>query len=428
MRTAVVALVLASFSVALAADPAKTHTGLEKTKHFDIRYRPDSRAGAAVDRVAVLAERDFADMCRQLEFTPDGRFTIYLHDDVAEVASFFGPGVGGASYDRTTNIPFDNDQTRYHELAHLVTVRLPKTGDEPRNMFFPDGMANALLTYVHGVHVHAVAKFYRMRKKLPPLEEMAEGDFYAWLAAQKGFNGYDVAASWLRYLIDTYGVAKVKRYYTGTTPRKAFGAGRDKIEKAWHKALDAFEMRKEVEILLGQRNGEYVQFGPIPADILGKESDWRSLMKEKLAPRDGTKWTAGGDGISAGGAGGWHVCALGTKKYGDCAVRAKIRTAGKFIGVQLQLGDKAAAMLNWDALYVWTGDTTGASARIDRKRLPVDAEIDLLIVRRENRLEVYVDGHRAAAGLVDAAAHTIGIGFHSGSKVTFSEVRVREVK
>jgi hypothetical protein len=257
---------------------------------------------------------------------------------------------------------------------------------------------------------------------------MAEGDFYAWLRTRPGFNGYDVAASWFRYLLDTHGAEKVKRYYTGTSPKKAFGVGRKQIEKAWHGMLDAYPMRREVEILLAQRNGETLKFGAIPAAILGKDSDWRSLMKEKLAPRDGTKWTAGAEGISAGGDGGWHVCELGAKKYGDCAVRATIRTEGKFTGVGIQLGDGCAAMQNWDALYVWTGAQTGASARNPESRLPADTGIDLLLVRRGDRMEVWIDGSRVAAGRVDASPHAIGLAFHSGAKVTFREVRVREFR
>jgi len=428
MRALAVVLVVASISIARAADPADTFTGHVKTEHYDVRYRPESRAGAAADRVAAMAERDFADICAKLEFKPEGKFTIFVHDDVAEVASFFGSGVAGASYGRTTNIPYDNDQTRYHELAHLVTARLPKSGDEPRNMFFPDGMANALLTYVHGVHVHAVAKYYRSRNRLPPLGEMAEGDFYAWLHGRQGFDGYDVAASWFRYLLDTYGAAKVKSYYGGTSAKKAFGAGRKEVEKAWHEMLDAWPMRREVEILLAQRNGETLKFDAVPAEVLGEESDWRSLMKERLAPRDDTKWTAGEEGLSAGGAGGWHVCELGAKKYGNCAVRATIRTEGKFTGVGIQLGDRAAAMQNWDALYVWTGDATGASGRNDASRLPADAEMDVLVVRRGDRLEVWIDGYRAVAGTVDRSPHAVALAFHSGARVTFSEVRVREFR
>jgi len=431
MRTIAFALIFALLPVALGASPAKTHTALEKTVHFDIRSRPGSRAGAAVDRVAVMAERDLADICRQLEFTPEGRFTIYLYDDVPELQLILGRPVGGLSAGRTTHIPHDNDQTRYHELTHLVTALLPKAGDEPRNMFFPDGLANALLTWVHGVHVHAVAKFYRTRKKLPGLKEVAEGDFYAWLEARRGFNGYDVAASWFRFLLDTYGIENVKRYYAGMPAKKAFGIERKKIEKAWHAALDAFPMRKEVEILLARRNGESARFTPletapdrrIPKEILGKKSDWRSLTKEKLRPRDGTTWKREGNGITASGPGGWHVCELGTRKYGNCMIRAKIRTEGRLTGVQIQLGDKAAAMLNWDALYIWRGESATGGSTEDR--LPESGEVDLLIIRRGHRLEAWVDGHRAASGTVDDTPHPIGIGFHTGGKVTFSDIRVR---
>jgi len=434
MRTIAVALVLTALSVAYGANAARTHTGLEKTKHFDIRYRPGSRAGAAVDRVAFMAERDFAHICRQLEFTPEGRFTIWLYDNASELQLFVGRPVGGVTSGRDTHIPWDNDQTRYHEMVHLVSANFPKAGDEPRNMFFPEGISNALLTYVHGVHVHAVAKFYRMRKKLPALSEIADGDFYAWQDARPGFNGYDVAGSWFRYLLDTYGAAEVKQYCAGMPAKKAFSVDRAKIEKAWHKALDAFPMRKEVETLLAMRDGEAGRFTRyeadpdklIPKELLGKKSEWRSLMKEKLRPRDDTKWTRGKDGITAGGQGGWHVCELGTKKYGDCIVRAKIRTEGRPTGVQLQLGDGCAVMLNWNALYIWRN--VGGTGVNDLDRVPTNGEVDLMIVRRDGRLEAWVDGYRSAAGPVDVTPHAIGIGFHTAAKVTFRDVRVRELK
>jgi len=190
----------------------------------------------------------------------------------------------------------------------------------------------------------------------------------------------------------------------------------------------------EVEILLALRSGEAARFSRvetdpdklIPAEILGKASDWRSLMQEELAPRDDTTWTREGDGITASGPGGWHVVELGTKKYGDCVVRAKIRTEGRLTGVTIQLGEKCAAMLNWDAVYVWIGE--GATARNVQDRLAPDAEVDLMIVRRGDRLEVWVDGYRAAEGAADKTPRPVGIGFHTGGKVTFRDVRVRELK
>jgi hypothetical protein len=44
--------------LAAAQDASKVLTGVEKTAHFEIRFRPGSRAEASVDRVAALVEGD----------------------------------------------------------------------------------------------------------------------------------------------------------------------------------------------------------------------------------------------------------------------------------------------------------------------------------------------------------------------------------
>ena len=53
MKARLAALViLCSAPGAGAQDPAAVLTGSERTKHFEIRYRPGSRSEASVDRVA----------------------------------------------------------------------------------------------------------------------------------------------------------------------------------------------------------------------------------------------------------------------------------------------------------------------------------------------------------------------------------------
>ena len=45
----------------------------------------------------------------------------------------------------------------------MLAVQLPDEGAEARNLFFAEGLSNALLEFVTGVHVHAVATFERRR-------------------------------------------------------------------------------------------------------------------------------------------------------------------------------------------------------------------------------------------------------------------------
>jgi hypothetical protein len=429
---------LACLAVAAAAalgSPETTHTGILKTATFDVKYRPGSRAGAAAERDGAAAERDFKDICTRLAFTPEGRFTLWLYDDVPELQAITGNRMAGAfSAGRDSHLPFGDDQTRYHEMVHLVAHCLPKSGDEARGMFLVEGLANALLVHVHGVHVHAVARFYRGRKELPPLATFLAADFYAWLKAHPGFNAYDVAGSFVLFLIDAHGIEALKRYYTGTPAKDALGADERALEAAWLKAIDAFVLRPEVETLLKQRAGEAAKFdvyaldpdARIPPTLLGKPSDWKPLAGEKLAPRDDVAWKREGEALVASGTGEqWHICDLGARKYKDCAVRARVVTKDVYGGVQLQLGDGCQALVVGNGTFVYRNGA--GTAMNPAARVTPTGEVDLLMVRRGNRLEVWVDGFRLAEGPVDDEAAPIAIGVHSGT-ARFENVRVRELK
>jgi hypothetical protein len=428
-------LALLLIAPTVLAGPEATHTGHLKGERFDVRYRPKSRAGAAAERDGAMAERDLKDICRRLSFTPEGRFSLYLYDDVPELSAITGTtGNAGFSAGRDTHLPCGNDQTRYHELVHLVAAQLPRSGDEARGMFLVEGLANALLGHVHGVHVHAVAKFYRERKELPPLRTFLAADFYDWLRAHPGFNAYDVAGSFVLFLLETRGVEATKRFYTGTAATVAFGCDEGKLEEAWMAALDAHAMLPEVGMLLRERHGEAAGFDVygldpdkrIPAEILGKPGDWKPLSGEKLAPRDKAAWGRDGAAITGSGAGdAWHLCDLGSRKYRDCAVRARVKTEGVLGGVQIQLGDGCQAMVVANGTFVYrngTGTAMSAAARV-----PVTGALDLMMIRRGGRMEVWVDGFRLAEGQVDADAAPVAIGLHSGS-ARFEDVRVRLLK
>jgi hypothetical protein len=315
-----------------------------------------------------------------------------------------------------------------------VAARLPKTGEEERNFFVVEGLANALLEFVHGVHVHAVAKFYRKREELPSLAILLEGDFYTWQRAHPMFNGYDVAGSFIRFLLDSYGVEKVKTYYTGTPAREAFGIEGEEMESGWHAALDTYDLRPEVETLLAMRHGEDVGFTEVEADpekrippeILGEEKDWTSLLEEALQP-DGGEWKREEDAIVGTDELGdpWAICDLGSKKYESCIVRARILTEGVQGGVMLRLGAGCNAMVVGNGTFIYRNGRP--SAMTPRRRINSDGALDLMLIRRGGHGEIWVDGIRMIEGEVDSIAAPVGIGIHSGM-ARFERLRVREIE
>jgi len=401
-------------------NPEPALKGVERTEHFTIRYRLGSRAGAAVDRIAVMAERDFERITKALDIKAEGGLELHLYDDEAEIAAVTGvKGTGGFSGGNTSHIPYDNDQTRFHEMVHIIAVRLPKTGTESRNLFFAEGLANALLEFVHGVHVHAVAAYEMKRKSLPALADMTGApDFYAWMAKHPGLNAYDIAGSWMRYLLDKHGVEKVKKYYTGAAAKDVFGADEADLEKAWLKHLTEFKLRPEVEALLRSRRGDEV----LPPDLLGKPEDWKKLA---FPAKLGVGWKKVGDaleGVSATSE--WNILALAATAYKNAAVRAHIAPVGDCYAVQVQLGEKCQAMVIRIGTFIWKD---GGVAHNPGAQLTGRRELDLVLERRGTEVTIYIDGLKVLSGAAGDAAGPVGIGV-AGGTARFENVRVRELK
>ncbi len=437
VRPMLVLTVLAAMLLARpapAADAEKTHDGKVLTEHLEIRFRTGSRAAASVDRWVVDSDRIMERILAELEVEATGRFQLFLYDNITELHALTETsGNAGFSYGRASYIPFDNLQTAEHELVHVVAGEWPKSGEETRNLFLAEGLANAVLTFVDDLHVHAVAKFYLDRKQLPPLAEMTGAtDFYAWLRAHRGFGAYDVAGSYCRFLVDEYGPEKVRAYYTGTAPKTAFGKTEKQIEKKWHAALDAFTVRPAMQTLVARRNGadgEFTHYETdpekrLPAELLGKPKDWTSLLGEKLTSEPKDAWKLVDDALVATPTpGAWVPATLGRKKYKDCAIqmRAVLTNCG---AVQIRLSEDCQAMLVANGTFVWRGPTATASNL--EYRSPMNGEVHLVLVRRGGKLTIYVNGDEVVTGDVDAGAELPGVAVNGGS-VRVTELKIRKL-
>lgn len=408
-------------------------SGRWKSPRLELRYRPGSRAAADVERTAAAAERDLDRIAKELDVEVKGPLRLWMYDDVPELAAITGTsGNGGYSAADGSHVPYDNDQTRIHELVHLVAASWPATGKEPRTLFHAEGLANAVLGFVHGVHVHAVAAFERREKRLPPLAEMAGApDFYAWLAAHPGLDAYDLAASWYRWLLDRHGAARTRRYYGGVGAKEAFGADPVALEKGWHAALDAYALRPEVETLLRQRRGEAAAFEPyvrgLPAELLRRPSDWTSLETAVMVADPADAWTRAGGaftGTDPAGRAAWAFCELGEPIEGDCVVHATVRMA-KPCPIELRLGAANRGLLV-QSIFLYKDETPlasagGVSIYPDRK------EADFHLVRRGDTIDLWIDGVKVLTAQGSSAPARPGIGVNGGT-ATFTDVRMRRLR
>ncbi len=417
MFAAMPRVLLAVTLFALAQLPAQqAWTGTESTARFAIRFRPGSLAEASVDRVAALVEPELDRILHELGLKAfPHRIELFLYDDVAELQRVTGVPAAGYSVPLASHVPHDNDQTRVHELVHVVAEKFTETGPETRNLFVAEGLANAVLRFVHGVHVDAVAAFHRQRGDLPDLGEILRlPDFYAWLARHPRVNAYDVAGSWMRFLLDRHGAAKVRAYYRGKPIAAAFDADLATLEKQWHAHLDTVKLRPGTQRLLRQRHGRTAaERDPDAAALaaaLGDAADWRSLPDRAL---DGKPTT-----------GDWCTVAADPTLLGDAIVRAFVVPGDGCFGVRLDLGQECQALLlRGQGTFVYTSQ--GGIAHDGTTQLT--GPVEIVLRRQGGKARVWIDGKLTVDADVkgDAAPFAVGC---VGGPAEFTKVAMRLLK
>lgn len=422
MRTACTKLLLSTLCAPFLPAQETQFAVAERTEHFAIRCRPGSLAEASVDRVAARVESDLALILRELGLaTFPHRIELFLYDDEHELQQVTGVPASGYSVPLASHVPHDNDQTRVHELVHVVAEKFAERGPERRNLFMAEGLANAVLRFVHGVHVDAVAAFHRRRGDLPPLTEiLALEDFYAWLQKHPHFDGYDVGGSWLRFLLDSQGAERTRRYYCGVPVEQAFGKTLDELEAAWHRHLDAVTLRAGTEALLRQRLGRSAaERNPAEArllDALGEASnEWREVAEDRLVAGSPGKFTGKGNSrvlllTGTPNRGDWCIATFG-EPLGDATVRATIEPLDGCFGIRIDLGDDCQALVLRDqGAFVYTRQGGVGHVAVPMPKGPVQ----LVLRRKGSRASVWIDGELTVEADVGTDAARLGVGCVGG--------------
>lgn len=414
------------------APPEAVLTGTLATENFEIRFRPGSRAEADADRAAVFAERDLAAILERFELKSWKRqIRLFLYDDVADLQQVTGVGAGGFSTTLQSHVPANDDQTRFHELVHVVAEFFPERGDEPRNLFFSEGLANAALEFVHGLHVDVVAAFYLERGELPGLEEIAAlPDFYAWLSAHPGVNGYDIAGSFMKFLLDQHGAKAVRAFAKGVPARTALRAQLADVERAWHAHLKQVQIRPGARTLLEQRAGgppRSKERPPLTDEDLGPAGEWQDVAIDVANGASGGAWTAlkaGASGTAPTSDADWRECRADRAPLGDCMARVTATPVGECFGVKLQLGHDCQALLLRNGAFIYT--EVGGIA-FDGATALGSVPVDIVLERRGGRARVWFGGRLVLESEIASAPAPLAVGVVSGT-AKFTELRVRELR
>ncbi len=217
------------------------------TTHFLVKYegREKIEAGRIVLRIL---EEAYSEVGHALSYYPDSEIQVILYSDQQFQEVTDAPGWSGGIYDGKIRIPIGGIEqktsglrkTLYHEYTHAVVRDIT-----PR---VPTWLNEGLAQYFEGKEIDARQKEMLRRLaqagKLPPLSNL-EGSFMG-LGGEQAVLAYLLSLSSVRYMIDSFGVYRVKgileELATGEDTGKAISNGimfsYEEFDTNWKRSLE----------------------------------------------------------------------------------------------------------------------------------------------------------------------------------------------
>jgi uncharacterized protein YndB with AHSA1/START domain len=248
---------------------------------------------------------------------------------------------------------------------------------------------------------------YARVRRLPPLWKSR----WHWMeSTPPGVHPYHVAASFVGYLVETYGIAKVKQWYVNATEAQAaFGESFAQLERRWRDWLARREVAPEHE----RHVLEFMNLrdATLPASL--SDAAWRPLFDGKtldgLDAEQSECWTVRDGRVVGIHDGPWTALAAKARVAPGSAVRVRFRLAsGNAFKVELSYAsekDHEAIFARWSAYLSCEDRHTGNEGA----RLEDSGWHDAVLTHMGGQWRVYLDGFQtleceAPAPATDASA------------------------
>ena len=244
---AAAAIVIAVTGCDMILGPAQTDTNWHTYDrgHFTFYVRPNSFAERSVDTLDAVLNDQFAVSVAALQLKYSGHIAMFLHNTGSEAGFGDDPGGGarsGVAYPKTETVKATCapplDAGLYSLLTHEANHVIAWNGlGRPGTTLLSESLANALISdhyqpgpafFFHYTVTH--------RNELPRVASLADDDKWTSVSSELAYN---VGASFLIYLLQTYGATPMRAIYPVPSAefaqrfKEAYGITLDQAEAAW---------------------------------------------------------------------------------------------------------------------------------------------------------------------------------------------------
>ncbi|HUJ58474.1 MAG TPA: hypothetical protein VLX92_08275 [Kofleriaceae bacterium] len=239
-----------------AGDIADELGGRIETPHFVIHYAHTPEIDADIALIAEDHEFRYAEVVAQLGAAPAGKLTSYYFASADQKARWMGArGVEMAKPWRheiyLDHREFPHPSLR-HEIAHAVASAFgdPIFGLAARRVLgvpalISPGLVEGLAVAIDwpatdsGLTPHEAVRALDLLGYQPPLRELLSVQFLTVSSAR----GYTTAGSFVRFLLDRYGAAKLRALYgSGDDFAGVYGKSLDELTAEWRRMIDSIQL------------------------------------------------------------------------------------------------------------------------------------------------------------------------------------------
>jgi hypothetical protein len=225
-----------------------------ESSHYFIYYRPGSPASQNIDKIAKSLDSCYEDVLSQLKVDFLDKISYYLYnsaDDLQRWAQWHRWGFSLGEFESAVEVYDSKDEIiNSHETVHGIVYNTIGLG---KLSFLDEGIAEAIAHYHERwpsgkLTLHKNCKLLLYEEKLFPLDVLADNDRFKeiYLSPESG-NYYNQCGSFVRYLIDQYGLDKFKFLLPRAGEdnykeifQELYGQSIDEFEKEWRHFLSIY--------------------------------------------------------------------------------------------------------------------------------------------------------------------------------------------
>jgi hypothetical protein len=212
--------------------------------HYMIYYRPESPAAHNIQSIAQELDSCFEDVLIQLEVGYSAKISYYLYsssDDLEKWAGWHNWGFAIGEFDYALQVySFEGQRMNSHETVHVIACHTIGMSDF---IFLNEGLAEAVAhchdaLYSGQMQIHLTCRSLLLRDHLFPLEVLLDNSRFEdiYRSSESGYY-YSQCGSLVRYLIDEYGLDRVK----ALIPRTLKDNCRDVFFQVYGKSIEELD-------------------------------------------------------------------------------------------------------------------------------------------------------------------------------------------